>query len=77
MRFGRWWLLLREPKLASARKVSGMPEDIDYGQVPAALPLSLEALEEEARQEYFAGRTKRMGFSADAVGGASQSGVGE
>jgi hypothetical protein len=76
MRFGRWWLLLREPKPASARKVSGMPEDMNHGQVPSALP-SLEALEEEARLEYLSGKTEPMGFWADAVVGASQSGVGE
>jgi hypothetical protein len=53
-----------------------MPEDMNHGQVPSALP-SLEALEEEARLEYLSGKTEPMGFWADAVVGASQSGVGE
>jgi hypothetical protein len=44
-----------------------MPEEIadEPGSNPA--PLTIEALEEEARLEYFAGRTEAMGFYADVV----------
>ena len=66
-RFGRLSLLLRELKPENARKESAMPGETACEQVLSPPPLSIEALEEEARAEYLAGKTEPMGFEADAA----------
>ena len=37
-------------------------EELAFGQVPSRPPLSIDALEEEARLEHLAGRTEPLNF---------------